>query len=114
MAQAQLKTRAQAQLMAATQTRPTALIWAPGRPKFYEKKKRLKFTGAPAFRVSTAPRSMYSDVFSVMQSQLEYGTATSPSLRKRPSVWKYERNLIGFVPTVEQMEGKKKRGLRLF
>jgi hypothetical protein len=56
-------------------------------------------------------RSLYADLISVTQSQLRYGKATSPSVIKRPSVWKYTRNLAGFVPTVEMLQ-RKGRGYR--
>jgi hypothetical protein len=39
-------------------------------------------------------------------SQIKYGSATSPSFAKSPSLWKYEGG-IGMVPTAEMLSAKK-------
>jgi hypothetical protein len=54
--------------------------------------------------------SIYSDLVSVMSSQLKYGRATSPSFIKRHGLRaQVNRSLIGFVPTVEQLNAKSRR-----
>jgi len=57
----------------------------------------------------TGSRSIYADLISVMGSQLKYGKATSASLVKRPGVWKYANNAIGFVPTAEQLNAMRRK-----
>jgi len=51
-------------------------------------------------------RSLYADLFSVAKSQRKYGTATQPSLVKRPYLWQRER---GTIPTAEQLDAKQPR-----
>lgn len=64
----------------------------------------------PTFRLMTSgERSLYADLYSVAKSELRYGRATHPSLRKRPQVWGYESRGIGKVPTVEQLERPRSR-----
>ena len=54
-------------------------------------------------------RSLYADLYSVAKSELLYGKATQPSLKKHPELWSYENRGIVKVPTVEQLERPRAR-----
>lgn len=114
--QTRMETRLQTRTLVSTLLRiPTQLrIRTPTRTQiggdekkdydiFGKKKKRAKkeMQGSDA-------RSLYPDLLSVVRSKILYGSATAPSLVKRPQVWEYERNVAGFVPTTEMLDKKKR------
>ena len=71
-----------------------------------KKKKKERKEKLPQLKLSGV-RSMYADLLSAARSQFKYGKATSPSLVKRPELWKYDRPKGG-LPTVEELREREK------
>lgn len=75
----------------------------PSMPGFIPERPRRKLPKAASYQVSGA-RNIYSDLISVMASEVKYGKATHPSLVRRPQLWAGEAT--GRVPTVEILKGQ--------
>ena len=75
------------------------------------KKKKFRIPSLKSFKIKPGKRTIYSDLISVMGSQIRYNKATSPTLT--PKLWeKYGSNVFGYFPTLEQLNAKKSSSFR--
>lgn len=114
----QVQTRVQTRAQVRTQTRTQLKINVPVRVLIQrgrqDNRRMLEPEGENKRRIRIQPRegrTVFSDLLSIARSQLRYGAGTSPSILKRPQIFR-ESLRGGLVPTVEQLRAGGRRGGR--